>query len=120
MKVFGAIVAGLALTVGVAVGGWQLGWWMQSAGTNRAAHIYQHSYGAQTADLDQIEQGIRDVATIDGQVADPSTPNSEVPSLRAQQRAVINQICDVAARVTSPLPSDAASFVSTNCEGLPQ
>jgi hypothetical protein len=112
----GLLVAALLVT-GVIVGGWQLGWWMTSAATNRQAHIYQHSYGAQAAYVQQLTQAVRDVADVDVQIADPHTPASELPALRGQRAAIIAQACDTYSRVTAPLPENLASFTAANCSG---
>jgi hypothetical protein len=111
----GLVVA--ALVTGVVVGGWQLGWWMTSAATNRQAHIYQHSYGAQAAYVQQLSQAQRDVAAVDVQLHDPHTPASELTALRAQRAAIVGQACDTYARVTAPLPDYLASFAAANCGG---
>jgi len=113
----GAVAAAAVVVTGIVVGGWQLGWWMKAAATNRNAHIYQHSYGAQSAFVQQLSQAVRDVADVDVQIADPHTPASELPALRDQRAAIIEQACDTAARVTSPLPDPLASFVASNCNG---
>lgn len=50
MKVAVGVILGILILVGgIAVGGWQLGWWMKSYSTSRSAQIYQQSYGAHVA-----------------------------------------------------------------------
>ena len=112
-------LAAMALTVllaaAIIIGGWQAGWWLKTFATNRAAHIYEQSYGAQSADFEQLQQALVDVNQIDVQIADRSTPPAEVDALRAQKAAVIAQACTVASHITSQLPPAQASFIASNC-----
>ena len=113
------IIVAVLLIAGLAIGGWQLGWWMQSYSASRSATIYQQSYGAQTADIQQVQQAMTDVASINVQMEDPSTPASEDQSLQAQKQAVINQACSVGIKINpTDLPSQEASFMAQNCGGV--
>ena len=113
-KVIGVIVA-LGLLVGLAIGGWQLGWWLKSSAASHNAQIYQRSYGAQSADVQELQSLITQVDTINVQTTAPSTPPSEKSALEAQQSAIINQACGIADNITPPLPSSEAAFVAANC-----
>ena len=104
----------LALVVGLAIAGWQLNWFVQASATNHIAHIYQHSYGAQSGDEAQVQNLISQVATIDTQIADPSTAPAETSALAAQKAAIVTQACDLIANIDSPTP-DVAQFASVNC-----
>ena len=110
----GVVVAGVVLVVGLAIGGWNLYWWMAGASTNNTAHIYHNSYGAQSADTQQVQNLAAQVATIDTQIADPTTPATEVSALQAQKSAIIRQACSLAANIVSLTP-DVSQFVSLNC-----
>lgn len=110
-----AVLTGLVVIAGICIGGWQLGWWMNSYTVSRTARIYQQSYGAQSAYVAQVEAAMTDISTIKTQIADPTTPPSETQALQAQLQAVINQACASAANITPPLPASEAQFVSVNC-----
>lgn len=118
LKWIGAGVVGLAVIVGLIIGGWRLGWWMTARGTNYQNHIFQHSYGAQSAYKEQLRQAVVDIDAVAVQISDPSTPQSEKAALTAQRAAMVNQACDIASKVTdNALTPDEASFVATNCQG---
>lgn len=55
-KWIGAGVLTLAIIAGIIAGGWQLKWWFANSATNHIAHIYQNSYGAQSADEQEKEK----------------------------------------------------------------
>ena len=113
---YGAIIVGalLAIIAAIVIGGWQLGWWASNSATNHRAHIYEHSYGTQSAYVEQDRNLISQVTTIDVQLNDPATPASEHPSLTAQKSAIVTQACNMAHSITEP-PSDIAQFMSAHC-----
>lgn len=98
-----AALLALALLAALAVGGWQLGWWLKSESVNRNAKIQQDSYGRQNALVEQI---LDDVA----EAQDPNLPAS-------QRAAITDQVCDSAAKLTGSiqLTAGAASFIAANC-----
>ena len=57
MKTSSAVAIGvgaIVLTAGIAVGGYQLNWWLRDQAVNRTAEINQDSYGRQNALVEQI------------------------------------------------------------------
>lgn len=113
--VVGAVIA-LVVVAAIAVGGWQLGWWAQNSAVNHQAHIYANSYGTQTADIQEARNLATQISQVATQVVDPSTPTSEVGALRSQQVAMTSQACSIINNITpNLLPSDLATFASTNC-----
>lgn len=75
-----APIAGLALVLGIAVGGYKLYWFIERDTTNKQAHIYQDSYGRQNSLVTAILADIRD---------------AEDPNIPANQRTgIVNVICD--------------------------
>lgn len=110
----GIAIGAVVLVVAVSIGGWKLYWWAAGASTNNVAHIYHNSYGAQSADTQQVQNLVAQIATIDSQIASPATPAAEVDALRAQKSAMIQQACSLAANIVSPTP-DVAQFTSLNC-----
>ena len=101
----GAVVVAAAM----AIGGWQLGWWLKTSATNRTAVTYQPSSVAQLQNLvSQIDQ-------VDNQLADANTSQSEMATLTSQKSVLVNLACGISVRITSPLPSTEAAFVASNC-----
>jgi hypothetical protein len=114
VKRFLIALGGVVVICGLAVGGWQGGWWLKSSATNHIAHIYGQSYGAQTADVQEVENLISQINGIDVQINSTATPADEKSALQAQANALVTQACDLAGNITSP-PQEIVTFVSTNC-----
>lgn len=78
-------------------------WWLRGDAVNRNAQIRQDTYGRQNALVEQILDDIREVEN-------PNVP----PNQRA---AVIDQICDSAAKLTGSieLPNNARNFINGEC-----
>jgi hypothetical protein len=98
-----ATVVAIVLLVGIVVGGYQLGWWLNKNATNRTAQIYQDSYGRQTALVDSIVDDIKE---------------AQNPNLPKQQRiAIVDQICDNADHLSdvTRLPQHAITFIAQEC-----
>ena len=118
MNPFKALLAGIsaiAFIAALAVGGWQLGWWMQNSAANHNAVITQNGLAAQTADIQESRALVGEIYTINSQINSPATPKSEVASLQAQGAVETTQACALINTVTSTLPVDLVSFKSTNC-----
>lgn len=113
-KIVGVTIIGIVLIFGIVMGGWQAHWWFVSNGTDRQAHIFQHSYGTQSADADRARDLIASIAGIQVQIESPSTPSNELAALRAQETAITTQACGLIEDQTDP-PSDEASFASDSC-----
>ena len=98
----GAVIASIVLVVAVSVGLFFLGWWIKDYATNRNAEIRQDSYGRQDALVAQI---LDDIAEAEGNIP----PNQRI--------AVIDGICDSAAKLTGSieLPYNARAFIKENC-----
>jgi hypothetical protein len=95
--VLGVILVGI-LVVGLFFGGW----WIKEYGVNRNAQIFQDGYGRQNALVEQI---LDDIGEAEGNIP-------------ANQRvAVIDGICDSAAKLTGSiqLPYNAQRFIQENC-----
>jgi hypothetical protein len=101
----GVVVVALA----IAIGGWQLGWWMKTSATNRTAVTYQHNSVA------QLQNVISQIDQVHSQLVDVNMSQSERAMLTQQQSAMVEEACGISARITSPLPSTEAAFVASNC-----
>lgn len=97
------ILVVLLLVVGLAVGGWQLGWWLREESVQRSAEIRQTTFGRQNALVEQILDDIREAQ------------QANIPD--AQRIAVVNIICDSAAKLTGSieLPAHANEFIQQEC-----
>ena len=96
------VIASIVLVVTLSVGLFFLGWWIKEYAVNRNAEIRQDSYGRQDALVAQI---LDDIAEAEGNIP----PNQRV--------AVIDGICDSAAKLTGSieLPYNARAFIQENC-----
>ncbi len=106
MKGFLATTAGVILaifvTLALVVGLFFLGFWIKEYSTNRNAQILQDTYGRQNALVEQI---LDDISEAEGDIP----PNQRI--------AVIDGICDSAAKLTGSiqLPLNAQRFIQENC-----
>ena len=114
-KVAVMAVLGVVGIIVLALVGWQVGWWFTNANNNRQALLFQHSYGAQSAYVEEVHQEIVEFNALNTQVNDPSTPAGEKPSLVAQQQAIINQACGQLGNVSITIPSDEKAWSNTYC-----
>lgn len=114
-EVVGWSVATVAAIVALFVLGWSLGWWLEEKAVNKESHIFEKSYGSQSAYIEELQRGEVELSRIAVQIKDPRTPASERESLASQEAAVTQQTCAVAARITSSLPETEARFVATHC-----
>lgn len=98
------VVAGIALVVVLAIGGYQLGWWLKADSTERQVQIDNSNTGTQTAWHDQAVQGIRDYELVD-------------PSNTAARGALRNQTCELIARLSDPYRDDIIdAFYDKECK----
>ncbi len=96
-----AIIASVAV---LAIGGYQLGWWIKADSTERQVQIDNSNTGTQTAWHDQAIQGIRDYELVD-------------PSNTAARGALRNQTCELIARLSDPYRGDIiVMFYDKECK----
>ena len=107
-------IGAIVVVVGIAVGGWAGGWWLKNASTNKNAQILQNSYGAQTADEQQVQNLITTWDAINAQIADPSTPSGEKSALQAQATSTATQACGLAVHINQPT-TDISTWMAINC-----
>lgn len=107
---------GLALLVGLIVGGWQLGWWFQAQNATRQAENTQNGYANQTTLRQQVTSQLAQVDTITTQIAAAGTDAGLIHALKVQRMAIAGTVCSDAAQITgTPLPQQQAEWVSANC-----
>jgi hypothetical protein len=99
LSIIGTVIAVAAICVAAYLGIW----WLRHDTTDRGARVQQRTYGRQNALVEQILDDIRDAET-------PGIPP-------AQRVAIIDQVCDSAAKLTGSiqLPAHAANFVAQEC-----
>lgn len=115
LAVIGGLIAATVLIVAIAIGGQELGLWMEEKQTNRRTDIANDSLARQQALLDSTQDKYRTATDIDVQLS-TATPEQAKP-LRAQRKAVVSQFCDDYVLLTNNLtiPTNMASFASQEC-----
>lgn len=95
-------LVGLAV-VAICVVGYLGYWWLRGNSTTREAQVQQNTYGRQNALVEQVLDDIRDAETVG------------IPP--AQRVAIVDQVCDAAAKLTGSiaLPAHAAAFIAQEC-----
>lgn len=97
-------LASAAVLVALAIGGYQLGWWLKAENVDRQVRIDNISKGTQTAWHDQAISGIRDYSLVD-------------PENTAARGALRNQTCDLIARLTNTFRDDIiVTFENKECK----
>lgn len=112
-----ATILGLVLIVGLAIGGWQLGWFLKSETVNRNAKINRTSYEVQQTYHEKVLSDMDDVRRLDSQISDRAYAD-QVFELRAQRIAAIRVTCDHISRLTTSgagLDPDIQSFDTKEC-----
>lgn len=90
----------IILVAGIAIGGWNLYWWMNKASTNNTTTILQHSIAVNVGDIDAARNKISELTGL------PDGP---------QKTAITTQVCALVASLTGNIPSDLASFQAQEC-----
>lgn len=107
-KVLSVLVA-VILIVGLAVGGWHLGWWLKEESTNRTTSIAEDSLARQQALIEDATDKAADIRRIDVQVATATPEQSK--TLEAQRIAIVDQFCfsygGLTGRLSVPASVDA-------------
>lgn len=117
VKLAALALLGLVVLAAIVLGGWQAGWWFTTQNTSRQGQVFQASYGAQTADIQQAENLASEVASIRAEIASTSIPAAEATQLQAQASAETTQACNLIAEITSlPVPAPLASFSAASCQ----
>jgi hypothetical protein len=110
-----AIIVGVLAVIGLFVGGWQGGWWLQNSAVNHNAHINSSSYGAQQSDLQTMDD---DMQAIQGDQHDLLTaPSGDAQTIRTEILGTANQLCLYATYLTGSVNEspDLSQFVKANC-----
>jgi hypothetical protein len=97
-----AALAAVVAAAVIAVGGYQLGWWLKAEATDRTAAINQSSYQRQNALVEGI---LDDIVEAEGNLPP------------AQRTAIVAQICANAAKLTGSieLPAATTAFLAKEC-----
>jgi hypothetical protein len=112
-----ATILGLILIVGIAVGGYQLNWWLKGQAVNRNAKINRTSYEVQQTYREEVFTDMSKVRAFDAQIEDPAYKGS-VPQLRAARIAQIRTTCDHIARLMTSgagVDPDVTAFHDREC-----
>ena len=115
MKIFGLVVLVIVVVAAFSVVAWQGGWWLREESVNRSAEIREDSFARQTALLGEVIDLNRDVANIDVQLLSATT--EQAPVLRAQRKAIVNQMCDSSIRLNdrTNIPNGVQNTLRVEC-----
>lgn len=109
-----AAIGVVLLIVGISVGGWLGGWWLNGANTDRQAHIDRQNYGSQLTYIDKVSSNITDIAAIDVQMTNPTMGAEQKAGLAAQKVAMVTSTCRIAHLIVD-LPSDEGMWTQVHC-----
>lgn len=105
-----AVVVLLALVLLVA--SYLGGWWLFADRTRREGEIRRQTFEFQQGSVDAAQQKAVEVRRIDVQLgADPGNQ-----ALIDQRTAIVDQTCQLIARVNGDLPSDLDTFKAKECK----
>lgn len=114
MKALAALLVALILA-GIAVGGYQLGWWLREESVNRTAEIQRDSFERQETLRDQIVAQADDLAVLDVQLTNPSLPDETAAALQGQRIAMARQLCSLAADLVGDVTPTVADVIAEEC-----
>lgn len=107
------VLAGLIVLAAIAVGGWQLGWWLKGSAVNHTNHIVRSSYEFQQAQITDMDQLLTQIGGIDVQIT--QQPQNAGP-LKSQRAALESQFCNDYQSVTAiQIPSNLHAFAVEAC-----
>lgn len=104
----GAVALAFAIIIGVALGGQELGLWMEKKGTNRQTEIANDSLARQQAFVDDVTDKSADIADLDVEIARAGNESDLAARLRAQRGAVVGQFCTSYSGLTGRLTVSAS------------
>lgn len=109
MKAFLVALGALLVATALAVGAWQLGWFVEAKNTDRRTQVNDLSQGRQQALTSKVLRDIRTVRDIDTQ--------EQTPAVVAQRVAIVDGICDSAGLLSGSvtLPTSAQDFINQEC-----
>jgi hypothetical protein len=111
-------ILGIIVIAALAVGAWQLGWFVKEKNVERSAHIYRQSYANQERLREDISEKITAVATIESEYKSLSWPEEkeEIQALESQARAITNITCHDAEQISGDeLSPSQSEYISANC-----
>jgi hypothetical protein len=109
----GCIVA--AIAVALAIGGYQLGWWLREENVNRTAEIRRDSFERQETLRDQIIAQADDLARVDVQLANPTITGDQAAALGGQRAAMSRQLCSLAADLVGDITPTVNRIIQGEC-----
>jgi hypothetical protein len=114
-KIVGGVLAFIVLVGVISFVGWDVGWWFSNQNVNRQALQFQHSYGTQSAYIEEVNQEINEFNALQTQIVDPSTAPAEKNALVAQQQAIVNQACGQVGEISITIPTNEKSWANQYC-----
>lgn len=109
-------IVGAALALGIlAVGAYQLGWWIKEDSVNRTAEIRRDSFERQETLRDELVDQADDIARVDVQLTNPTLPDETGAALRGQRAAMVRQLCSLAADITGDTTPTIDRIIAEEC-----
>lgn len=115
MKAFGIGVLAILLLVGITIGGYQLGWWLNENAVNRTTSIANDSLARQQALAEKVSNTRDDITKLDVTISTASP--DVVPQLKAQRVALVDDMCQAYGGLTGriTLSPSVISFATEAC-----
>lgn len=110
-----AVIGLILLLGGIAVGGYQLNWWLKEESVNRTAEIRRDSFDRQETLRDELIDQADDLAGLDVQLANPTITDDQSTALNGQREAMRRQLCSLAADITGSTTPVVDQTIRENC-----
>lgn len=115
MKAVASAVGLIVLIVGILVGGYLGGWWLEADVVDREARIREQTFARQTALQAEVQTLFQDIKDIDVQLTYAN--DEQDAALGAQRKAIVIRLCDAFGRMTGTvtIPDSIRAFAGGEC-----
>lgn len=102
-------VLAVIVVVALAIGAWQLGWFVEEKNVDRQTQVNDQSQGRQQALTSKVLRDIETVREIDGREDDGTNT--------ARREALVESICMDAGQLSGSvtMPTSATNFINSEC-----
>lgn len=108
-------ISSVVILIGVIVGGYLLGWWLEEDSVNRQGEIRRDSFEVQETARDEVLRQWAEIEKINVDMADPDTSDELRAALLAQRSAAISQLCNVASDISGSVTPAVDKVIAENC-----
>lgn len=114
-----AVVVGVLAVIVVAVlavGVWQLDWFVTAKNVDKSSHIDQHRFGRQVGIVDAINEQVVTIDDINVQIAGETNPD-KLKALNGQRKNLVQTVCSEASNLndTAAPTASAQQLIATEC-----